>query len=169
MLTKPRKAGAMIATRDILLLPCLVAVFSLAGCDGLATGEHAQTLPISENSGGGYGPVALSLTPEMAPVAINFRAQQGDDPAEVGKWNSYRAVLSKDGHPIASAMFNINNTGTPDTPEGAPYILRNMLTVWPAEAGDYDLVISPTRPVEVRLMDTQVVIRRNVRGDANLH
>lgn len=159
----------MIATRDIFLLPCLVAAFFIAGCDGLATGEHAQTIPVSENSGGGYGPVTLSLTPEMAPVAINFRAQHGDDPAEVGKWNTYRAVLSKDGHPIASGMFNINNTGTPDTPEGAPYILRNMLTAWPDEAGDYDLVISPTKPVEVKLMDTQVVIRRNVQGDVNVH
>jgi hypothetical protein len=44
-----------------------------------------------------------------------------------------------------------------------------MLTAWPREAGDYDLVISPTKPVEVRLMDTQVVVRRNVRSDANVH
>ncbi|WP_324779719.1 hypothetical protein [Thiobacillus sedimenti] len=154
--------------QSTLLLSCLVAAFSIAGCDGLTTGEHAQTVPVTENSDGGYGPVTLSLTPEMAPVAINFRAQQADDPAEVGKWNTYHAVLSKDGAPVASGTFNMNNTGTQDRPEGAPYILRNMLTAWPREAGDYGLVITPTKPVEVRLKDTQVVVRRNVRSDVNV-
>jgi hypothetical protein len=78
----------------------------------------------------------------MAPVAINFRARHGDDPAEVGKWNSYHAALSKDGLAVASGTFNINNTGTQDTPEGAPYLLRNMLTAWPARPA---IMISSSR------------------------
>lgn len=155
----------MIAIRSLLIPTLMAAALAMAGCDELATGEKLQSVSVSENEAGGYGPVLLALTPEMSPVAINFRAEHGDDPAEIGKWNAYRAALSKDGQEVASGQFNINRTGTTDAPQGAPYLLHNMLTVRPSEAGDYELVITPIKPVEVRLTATQIEVRRNVRSD----
>lgn len=155
----------MIAIRSLLIPTLMAAALAMAGCDELATGEKLQSVSVSENEAGGYGPVLLALTPEMSPVAINFRAEHGDDPAEIGKWNAYRAALSKDGQEVASGQFNLNRTGTTDAPQGAPYLLHNMLTVRPSEAGDYELVITPIKPVEVRLTATQIEVRRNVRSD----
>lgn len=155
----------MIAIRNFLIPVLVAAALVMAGCDEIVTGEKAQSLPVSENDAGGYGPILLTLTPEMAPVAINFRAQHGDDPAELGRWNTYRATLSKDGQEVAAGQFNINHTGTIDSPQGSPYLVHNMLTVQPSVAGDYELVITPTKPVEVKLSDTRVEVRRNVRDD----
>jgi hypothetical protein len=158
----------MIAIRNLLIPALVAAALVMAGCDELATGEKVESVSVSENEAGGYGPVRLTLTPEMSPVAINFRADLGDDPAEIGKWNAYRAALSKDGQEVASGQFNLNRTGTTDAPQGAPYLLHNMLTVRPSEAGDYELVITPTQPVEVRLTATRIDVRRNVRSDDTL-
>jgi len=155
----------MIAIRNVLILPLLASVLAMTGCDEIVTGEKAQSVAVSENDAGGYGPILLALTPDMAPVAINFRAEHGDDPAELGKWNSYRATLSLDGQQVAAGQFNINHTGSIDSPQGSPYLIENMLTVYPAEAGDYELSITPTKPVEVKLTGTQVEVRRNVRDD----
>jgi hypothetical protein len=150
----------------ILPLVVFISVF-LAACDGIATGEKAQTIPVSVNANGGYGPVSVTLTPEMAPVAMNFRVQHGTDPAEVGKWNGYRASLAKGGQEIAGAEFRINYTGGSESQMGSAYILQNMLTARPGEAGDYELTITPTKPVEVKLTSTQIEVRRNVAGNAN--
>jgi hypothetical protein len=60
-------------------------------------------------------------------------------------------------------LFNVNHTGTTETPEGAPCIVRHVLTVKPGEAGEYELVITPTKPVGMRLYDTRVEVRRNVQ------
>ena len=100
----------MIAIRNVLILPLLASVLAMTGCDEIVTGEKAQSVAVSENDAGGYGPILLALTPDMAPVAINFRAEHGDDPAELGKWNSYRATLSLDGQQVAAGQFNINHT-----------------------------------------------------------
>ncbi len=148
------------------LLAVPLAVF-LGACDGIATGEKAQTIPVTANSNGGYGPITITLTPEMAPVAMNFRVQHGIDPAEVGKWNAYRASVTKGGQEIAGAEFKINYTGGSESQPGAAFILQNMLTARPGEAGDYELTITPTKPVEVKLTSTQVEVRRNVAGNAN--
>lgn len=155
----------MIAIRNAFILPLLAGVLAMTGCDEIATGEKAQSLAVSEDAAGGYGPVVLSLTPDMAPVALNFRAEHGDDPAEVGKWNSYRATLSLGGREVAAGQFNLNHTGTPDSPEGSPSLLTNMLTAYPDEVGEYELTITPTKPVEVKLSGTRVEVRRNVRSD----
>jgi len=168
MSIRVQDARAMFAIRDFRIPFLLTALLAMAGCDGLTTGEKVQSIPVKENDTGGYGPVTLSLSPDMAPVAINFRAEHGDNPAEIGKWNAYRATLGKDGQEIASGQFNINHTGTLDTLQGSPYLLRNMLTAWPREAGNYELSITPTQPVEVKLSNARVEVRRNVRGDDNL-
>lgn len=159
----------MIAIRNFLFPALMAAALAMAGCDEIVTGEETQSFPVSENDTGGYGPILLALTPDMAPVAINFRAEHGDDPAELGKWNSYRTTLSMNGQEVATGQFNVNHTGSIDSPQGSPYLVQNMLTVYPAEAGDYELVITPAKPVEVNLSDTRVEVRRNVRDSRVAH
>lgn len=158
----------MNAIRTALLPSFIAATLVMAGCDGIATGEKVHSIPVSENETGDYGPIVLALSPDMSPVAVNFRAQHGDDPSEIGKWNAYRATLSRGGQDIATGQFTINHTGTPDTPAGSPYILKNTLTALPTESGNYELRITPTKPVEVKLSDIRIEVRRNVRGDENL-
>lgn len=153
----------MTATRRFLIHALTAAALILAGCEKFATGETVQTLDVSENESGGYGPVTLALTPEMSPAAINFHARHGDDPSEFDKWNSYRVTLSKGGQVVAAGQFNLNHTGSIDSPQGSRYLAQNMLTLSPREAGDYELVITPTKPIEVRLFETQVEVRRNVQ------
>lgn len=153
----------MTATRNFIIPALAAAALVMAGCEKIVTGEAVQTIAVSENETGGYGPVTLALTPEMSPAAINFHARHGDDPAEFDKWNSYRATLSKGGQVVAAGQFNLNHTGSIDSPQGSRYLLQNMLTLNPAEAGDYELVIIPTKPAEMKLYDTQVEVRRNVQ------
>ena len=62
----------MIATRNFpipaLATAMLVAALSaLTGCEKFATGEEVQSVDVSENEDGGYGPVRLALTPDMRP------------------------------------------------------------------------------------------------------
>jgi hypothetical protein len=70
----------MIANRSFLIPALLAAVLAMTACEEIFTGEAVQSMNVSENGEGGYGPVRLALTPEMSPVAINFRARHGDDP-----------------------------------------------------------------------------------------
>ncbi len=156
----------MIAMRHFLIPPLVAAALLVAGCEEIVTGAHVQSIEVAENADGGYGPVTLALTPDMAPVAINFRAEHGVDVTEVDKWNSYRATLTRNGTPVASGQFHVNYSGTADSPQGAPYLIMNMLTVYPVEAGDHELTITPTKPVEVRLSGIEVHVRRNVQDSS---
>lgn len=141
----------------------VLAGFGLAGCEGVVTGEREIVIPVTADDSGAYGPVTITLSPEMSPIAINLKAQHGDDPAEVGKWNTYHATLSRNGSVVVEGVFNINHTGTPDTPMGATYVTQTMLRVMSPEAGDYDLRIVPAKPLEIKLTHTEVEVRRNVR------
>lgn len=154
----------MALVRNVFTPALLLAALTLSGCEEIVTGEPADTIAVSENAAGGYGPVTLTLAPDMAPAAINFRAEHGTDPAELNKWNSYRAVLSHNGQPVAAGAFNVNHTGTIDSPQGAPYLVEHMLTVYPPLAGNYELSITPTKPVEVALSRAEVQVRRNVQN-----
>jgi hypothetical protein len=156
----------MAAMRNFLILPLLTAALTLTGCEEIFTGEKADAVTVSENDAGGYGPVRLTLTPDMAPVAINFRAEHGDDPAELGKWNSYRVTLSLDGQQVAAGQFNVNHTGSVDAPQGSPYLIENMLVAYPAVAGEYELAITPAKPPEVKLRGIQIQVRRNVQDSS---
>ncbi len=160
-----------MATRNFLVAALGVAAVALflAGCEKLYTGEALPILAVSENEAGGYGPVIFALAPEMSPVAINFSARHGYDPSELDKWNDYRATLSRNGQEIAAGLFSINHTGTLDMPDGSPYIIDNMLTVRVDEPGDYELVITPTKPVEVKLHDTRIEVRRNIQDVDGLY
>lgn len=150
------------------VLSALLAAYVLTGCEGTTTGEREFQIPVAASEDGNYGPVLIQLSPDMSPVAINFKAQHGEDPAEIGKWNSYQASLSRSGSVVASGVFNINHTGTPDTPMGATYVIQTMLKVVSPEAGEYELRVTPVKPVEVRLTQTEIEVRKNIQtGPAN--
>lgn len=149
-------------------LSALLAAFALTGCEGVTTGERDFQIPVAASEDGSFGPVLIQLSPDMLPVAINFRAQHGDDPAEIGKWNSYQASLSRNGSVVASGVFNINHTGSPDSPMGATYVTQTMLKLMSPETGEYELRISPIKPVEIALTHTEIEVRKNIQtGPAN--
>ncbi len=146
----------------------VLVAFVLAGCEGVTTGERDFLIPVEASEDGSIGPVLIQLSPDMSPVAINFKAQHGDDPNEIGKWNAYQASLSRNGSVVASGMFNINHTGTIDSPMGATYVTQTMLRVISPETGEYELRITPAKPVEVTLTHTEIEVRRNIQmGPAN--
>ena len=140
----------------------------LAGCDGVITGEKASSEAVTETANGGYGPIKLSLTPQMSPVAVNLRAEHGISATDAGKWNTYLATLRHNGREVAASKFNINYPGSVDGQPGAPYTLQNMLTAKIAEAGDYELTVVPVKPNDIKLINVRVEMRRNVEGNANL-
>ncbi|NWG39751.1 MAG: hypothetical protein HXY27_07280 [Hydrogenophilaceae bacterium] len=145
------------------VLSAVLAAFVLAGCEGVTTGERDFQIPVAASEDGSFGPVLIKLSPDMSPVAINFKAQHGDDPAEIGKWNSYRASLSRNGSVVASGSFNINHSGTIDSPMGATYVTQTMLKVMSPETGEYELHILPLKPVEVTLTHTEIEVRKNIQ------
>lgn len=146
----------------------VLAAFVLAGCEGVTTGERDFLIPVAASEDGSFGPVLIQLSPDMSPVAINFKAQHGDDPNEIGKWNAYQASLSRNGTIVASSVFNINHTGTIDSPMGATYVTQTMLRVISPEAGEYELRVTPAKPVEVTLTHTDIEVRKNIQmGPAN--
>lgn len=140
----------------------------LMGCDGVATGEKAYSEAVTESANGGYGPIKLSLTPQMSPVALNLRAEHGIGPTDAGKWNTYFATLRFNGREVAASKFNINYSGSADGQPGAPYTLQNMLTAKIVEAGEYELTVVPIKPNDIKLTSVRVEMRRNVEGNANL-
>jgi len=154
---KMLKAGVMSA---------LLAAFVLPGCEGVTTGEREFQIPVAASADGSFGPVLIQLSPDMSPVAINFKAQHGDDPSEFGKWNSYQASLSRNGSVVTSGVFNINHTGTIDSPMGATYVTQTMLKLMSPETGEYELRISPIKPVEVTLTRTEIEVRKNIQTGA---
>ncbi|MBL8385376.1 MAG: hypothetical protein JNM90_20000 [Burkholderiales bacterium] len=146
-------------------LPALLAGLLSAGCDGLFTGENVARFPLSEAAGGGYAPLRLTLGPEMNPIALNLHAEYAASDAEAGKWNSYRATLSRGGSRIATGDFNVNNTSSPSSQSGQA-VSRTMLVVEVGEVGDYEITIVPTAPIAVTLHKAQVELRRNIRREA---
>ncbi len=141
--------------------PALVLSLLSAGCDGLFTGEQVARFPLQPR-GSGYAPLTVTLGPDMNPIALNLQAAYAANAAEAGKWNNYRATLSKGGVSVASGTFQVNNTSTPMS-ESAQVISRTMLVIDVAEIGDYELVIDPTAPVAVTLENAQLELRRNIR------
>jgi hypothetical protein len=134
-----------------------------AACDGLFTGEQVARFPLQAGSGG-YAPITLSLGPQMNPVALNFAAGYAASATEAGKWNRYRATLSRDGKTVASAEFTINNTSDPNSPN-AQVLSKTMLIVDVTEVADYSLAIEGVGVLAVTLESPQVELRRNIRRD----
>jgi hypothetical protein len=141
----------------------------LAGCEGVVTGKEVARVPLQTVEGGATGayvPVRFSLSPDMNPIAINFRADFTQNPAEYGKWNTYRATLSKDGAVVATRSFNVNHPSAPG-PDSAPspptQSIHTLFYVDVQGAGEHELTVTPTSPVTVTLKDAQVDARRNVQ------
>lgn len=143
-----------------LLLALLLA--PLAGCEGLVTGDQAVTHALTPNDDGSFGPVKLELTPEMNPVAVNFKGSTIAHPNESSRWNTYAARLSRDGTTIASANVTINNTGTRDNDHGGPFA-HTLFFVTVPEAGDYELTLDLARPKEITIEAPTIEIRRNTQ------
>jgi hypothetical protein len=141
--------------------PALIASLFTAGCDGLFSGDSVARFPLTARNGG-YAPLRLTLGPDMNPMALNLHAQTAANAAEAGKWNSYRATLTRNGATVATALFHMNNTGTADNPQSQS-LSRTMLVVDVAETGDYDLDITGTAPQAVTLEQPHLELRRNVR------
>lgn len=157
----------MLANR-ISMWSGMAGLLLLSACDGTSTGTRMQTLPLVANAGGGYGPVALQLVPDMSPLALNLKAKHSDDPTEVGKWNTYRATLLQSGEAVAEGEFHINHTGSPEAPMGAAYVTQTMLIVKLQQAGTYELRIVPVRPEQVTLSEVELELRSGVRDTASV-
>lgn len=141
--------------------PALAFCLLIAGCDGLFTGEQVARFPLQARNGG-YAPLTVTLGPEMNPIALNLQAAYAANAAEAGKWNSYRATLSKGGATIATGTFTVNNTSDPMS-AAAQVLSRTMLTIDVKEVGDYELAIDLTAPAAVTLDTAQLELRRNIR------
>jgi hypothetical protein len=135
-----------------------------AGCDALFTGEKVARFALTPRADGGFAPLTIALGPEMNPVALNLRAEYAASPTEAGRWNTYRATLTRAGAPVASREFRINNTSDPQSPV-AQVIVHTMLVVDVEGVGDYVLAIDPLAPPAVTLDKPHVELRRNIRRD----
>jgi len=137
----------------------------LGGCDALFTGEKVARFPLKAEPAGGFATVTLTLGPDMNPVALNLQAEYAANASEAGKWNAYRATLSRAGAPVASGDFRVNNTSDPLSPS-AQVFSRTMLVVDVRDVGDYELKIDAAAPVAVTIDKPQLELRRNIRRDA---
>jgi hypothetical protein len=156
----------MRALRMMAIMAFLAGV--LTACEGVMTGTEVARVPLQAAEGGpagAYAPVKLDLGPDMNPVAINFRADFTQDPAEFGKWNTYRASLSRDGKVIVARTFNVNHpTANPDNAAPPPTASVNTLFIVDVQSGgEYELTLTPVSPVAIVLNNAQVDARRNVQ------
>ena len=139
----------------------LLAVFVLAGCEGLFTGSRESVQPLAQAEDGSFAAVRLTLDPQMNPMAFNLKGSTVASLPESGRWNSYRASLLLDGAPIATGSFNVNNRGDKDTAEGGSFATTMMIVSVP-QAGEYELSIQVAKPKEITIESPQLEIRRNV-------
>lgn len=149
----------LLSLRTALLAASLLA---LCACEGMVTGQQESTQPLTQNEDGSYAAVKLNLSPEMNPVAINFKGRTIAHPDDSGRWNSYVANLTRNGTAIASASFDINNPGTRDNDHGAAFA-KTLFFVTVPEAGEYELVIGLSRPKAITIQDPSLEVRRNTQ------
>jgi hypothetical protein len=122
------------------------------------------TIPLEPAAGGGFKPAAVKLTAEMSPVSLNFRAEQGNFPSETGKWNAYRATLSRAGQVVAAREFSVNYTGVVELqPPTHPEQVVTMMIYRVEASGEYEVSIKPVKAVEVTLQNPRLEVRRNVQ------
>lgn len=139
------------------------ALALLAGCEGTATGTKAESIPLVADSNGGFQAAKVKLTPDMSPVALNFRAEHGINAAEFGKWNRYEASLSQGGKVLRTGEFNFNYTGTADSQPGSASQVQTMMMFTFNETGEFDLTIKPIKPVEVAVSNAKLEVRKNIQ------
>lgn len=139
-----------------------LALLVLPGCEGVVTGQHVSTHGLEQREDGSYTSVQVALTPDMNPVAINFKGMTIAHPNESSRWNTYRANLTRNGAAIASTNFTVNNPGTRDNDHGGPFV-QTLFFVTVPEAGDYELAIATTQPKEITIQEPTVEVRRNTQ------
>lgn len=137
----------------------------LAGCEGVTTGTEVANIALTPAEGGAYAPARYTLDPGMNPLAFNLRADFSQDPAEFGKWNTYRAQLRQGDAVVATRDFNVNHPqgsaqGDAPPPSGT---VHTLFYVDVPAAGDYELVITPVKTVAITLKEPRVAARRNVQ------
>jgi hypothetical protein len=138
------------------------ALLAFAACEGMVTGQQVFQQPLTQNEDGSFAPVRFNLTPEMNPVAVNFKGMTIAHPDESAHWNSYVANLAHRGAVVASSSFDINNPGTRDNDHGGPFA-QTLFFVTVPEAGEYELSIRVSRPQEITIQQPSVEVRRNTQ------
>ena len=157
------RSSSAVHARVFLLLAAAGITASLLGCEGTVTGTKALTVPLQAEASGGFAPLKITLTPDMSPVALNFRAEQTLAPSEAGKWNRYSAVLSQNGNVRAQGEFNFNYTGSGDTSQGSTEQTQTMMMFTHAESGEFDLAIKPIKAIEVTVKNARLEARKNIQ------
>jgi hypothetical protein len=142
----------------------LVAAFCtlLAACEGLFTGEQSSSHRLTQNDDGSFAPITLELSPEMNPVAVNFKGMTVANQAENSRWNTYNARLARGDSVIAMKSVTINNTGAGNNPQGGPFA-HTLFFVTVPEAGEYQLTLELARPSEITIEDATIEVRRNTQ------
>lgn len=151
-----------------LVAGLVLAAGVLGGCEGVTTGTEVANVPLqAAESGdkGAYAPVKFTLSAEMNPLAFNLRADFSLDAMEFGKWNSYRAVLTQNGTTVASRNINVNHPQSSPQGEAPPPsgTVHTLFYVDVPGSGEYELTVTPTKPVVITLKEPRVDVRRNVQ------
>jgi hypothetical protein len=157
------QSSSAIRARVIFFATVAALTASLLGCEGTVTGTKALTVPLQAETSGAFAPIKITLTPDMSPVALNFRAEQTLAPSEAGKWNRYSATLSQNGNVRAQGEFNFNYTGAGDTPQGSTEQTQTMMMFTLAESGEFDLAITPIKVIEVTVKNARLEARKNIQ------
>jgi hypothetical protein len=154
--------------KDIAMNPLFKKVLAmgllatlLAGCDAFFTGEQVARFPMTMKDGGGAS-VKIALGPDMNPVALNFRAEYPQGSQSGGKFNSYTAVLKLGDKQVGTGQFTVSGVGTQEAASQTPYAQSQIMVVQAQEIGDYELTITPTKPLEVPLGKLEVELRKNI-------
>ncbi len=156
----------MQAWRRVAVMGLLAGLMGLfAACEGTTTGKEVANIALQAGADrGSYLPVKFTLSPDMNPVAVNFRADFTQDPADFGKWNSYRAVLTQSGSVVATRNFNVNHPQTnpqADAPPPGGAVHTLFVTDVPG-GGECELTITPLQAVAITLQGARVDVRANV-------
>lgn len=137
----------------------------LSGCEGTTTGKEVFSASLEAGAEpGSYAPVKFLLTPDMNPVAVNFRAEFTQNPAEFGKWNTYTATLTQGGAAVATRKFNVNhpqNNPQGDAPPPGGTVHTLFITDVPA-GGECELTIRVAQPAPIALTAARIDVRSNV-------
>jgi hypothetical protein len=140
----------------------ILTVLLLVGCEGLFTGTREASQPLTQGEDGTFTPVKLQLAPEMNPIAFNLHANTVANQVESQHWNTYRATLTLNGAPVASASFHVNNPGSGNSAQGGPFSLTMLYASVP-QPGDYELTIALAKPKEITIDAPRLEVRRNTQ------
>lgn len=144
-------------------IACVALLALFAGCEGTSTGTKGETINLQADGNGGFAAVKVKLTPDMSPVALNFRAEHGIDASQAGKWNRYEAAISQNGSVLRTGQFNFNYTGSADSQPGSNYQVQTMMMFTFNEAGEFDVVIKPVKAAEVTVQNAKLEVRKNIQ------